>query len=429
MIKFDSYSYDEQFLQEKMRLNIILVFLSLFLTLFILELFLIFIDYGRPHLSRWDMDGGVRHFESQSGFYVKESKQIITINSQGIRVPNDKKDYQYFLKKPNDTFRILIFGDSMAEGLQVTFYERFSHVMETELNNCKYKPKDKVEIINFALSGTGQARQFEMQQGFAKNYETDIILAVAHSNDPRNNYKKLEPGVFYPYWTLENGNIKIDTSFRSNEVFLKKLKYSNLRMKIVNQSRVLQLLTQGYEVYLKNKRIKSQKNYYKKLYGKPTPYWLTPDWNEAWEIFLAGFKMWSDKLASDNIPLYVSSSFFNDFFIPNNYWEKNFGDKKKNFDDLMKFESEKAGYKYLPVWGYMGKRPAEIREFFSIHSYEQRSVLTGKRVKEVGEDLNENEYVKNSLGHYNSIGHREWGLKMAKELCNVWKENKLNLEN
>ena len=28
----------------------------------------------------------------------------------------------------------------------------------------------------------------------------------------------LEPGVFYPYWTLENGNINIDTSFRSNEL-------------------------------------------------------------------------------------------------------------------------------------------------------------------------------------------------------------------
>ena len=39
--------------------------------------------------------------------------------------------------------------------------------------------------------------------------------------------------------------------------------------------------------------------------------------------------MWSDKLAKDNIPLYVSSSFFNDYFIPDNYWEKNFGNKKK----------------------------------------------------------------------------------------------------
>ena len=38
----------------------------------------------------------------------------------------------------------------------------------------------------------------------------------------------------------------------------------------------------------------------------------------------------------------------------------------------------------------MGKRPVELREFFSIHSYEQRSVLTGKKVKEVGEDLNRN---------------------------------------
>ena len=405
-----------------MRLNLLIVFVSTFLTLLFLELFLVLIDFGRPHLSRWDMDGGVRHFESQSGYYIKEAKQLITINSQGIRVPNDKKNYQYDLNKSNDTFRILIFGDSVAEGLQVTFYERFSHIMEIELNNCKYKPKDKIEIINFALSGTGQARQFEMQQGFAKKYETDIILAIFHSNDPRNNYSKLEPGVFYPYWTLENGNIVIDTSFRTNEIFLKKLKYSNLRMKIVNQFRVLQLLTQGYEVYLKKKRIKGQKKYYKEMYGDSIPYWLTSDWNEAWEIFIAGFKMWADKLDKDNIPLYVSSSYFDKEYIPDSYWEENFGNKKKNFDDMMKFESDRGGYTYIPVWSYMGKRPAEIREHFSIHSHEQRSVLTGKRVKEVGEDLSENEYVKNSTGHYNLIGHREWGKKMAEELCNIWKE-------
>ncbi len=405
-----------------MRLNILLVLASLIFTLFILELFLILIDYNRRHLSRWDMDGGVRHFESQTGYYVKESKQIITINSQGIRVPNDKKNYQYKINKPNDTYRILIFGDSMAEGLQVTFYERFSYIMENELNNCEYKPNEKVEIINFALSGTGQARQFEMQQGFAKKYETDIILAIAHSNDPRNNYNKLERGIFYPYWTLENGKIVIDTSFRSNKEFLKKLKYSNLRMKIVNKSRVLQLLTQGYEVYLKNQGIKTVKNYYKELYGKYIPYYETPDWDEAWEIFLAGFKMWSQELSNDNIPLYVSSSFFRDFFIPDSYWKENFGDKKKNFDDLMKFESNKGGYTYIPVWTYMRERPQEIGEYFSVHSYTQRSVLTGKRVEEIGEDLVKNEYINNSSGHYNRIGHREWGLKMASELCESWKE-------
>lgn len=398
-----------------MRLNILLVFASLFLTLFVIELFLILIDYSRPHLSRWDMDGGVRHFESQSGYYVKESKQIISINSQGIRVPNDKKDYKYNVKKPDDTFRILIFGDSMAEGLQVTFYERFSYIMEKELNNCKYKPKEKVEIINFALSGTGQARQFEMQQGFAKKYETDIILAVAHSNDPRNNYSKLEKGIYYPYWTIENGKILIDTSFRSNQDFLKKLKYSNLRMQIVNQSRVLQFLTQAYEVYLKNKRIKSQKKYYKELYGKPLSYWETPDWDEAWKIFLAGFEMWAKELSRDGIPLYVSSSYFKDHFIPDNYWKENFGDKKKNFDDVLKFESKKSGFQYLPVWSYMKERPEQISEYFSVHSYAQR-----KKAEEIDEGLTTNKYTKHSSGHYNLVGHREWGLKMASELCNTW---------
>ena len=73
----------------RMRLNLLIVFVSTFLTLLFLELFLVLIDFGRPHLSRWDMDGGVRHFESQSGYYIKEAKQLITINSQGIRVPID----------------------------------------------------------------------------------------------------------------------------------------------------------------------------------------------------------------------------------------------------------------------------------------------------------------------------------------------------
>ena len=87
------------------------------------------------------------------------------------------KKFQYSLKKPKNTFRILIFGDSMAEGLQVSFYEDF-HIMENELNNCIYKPQKKVEIINFALSGTGQARQFEMQQGFAKNLRRILFLLL-----------------------------------------------------------------------------------------------------------------------------------------------------------------------------------------------------------------------------------------------------------
>ena len=57
------------------------------------------------------------------------------------------KNYQYDLNKSNDTFRILIFGDSMAEGLQVTFYERFSHIMEIELNNLNTNPRIKLKLL------------------------------------------------------------------------------------------------------------------------------------------------------------------------------------------------------------------------------------------------------------------------------------------
>ena len=188
-------------------MRILTIVLSLIFAFVCVEFVLRLTDYSRVHLSRWDFDAGVRHLESSSGYYVKESKKKITINDQGIRVANNQKDFKFSENKSKNTYRISVFGDSYTEGLQVEFEERFSFIMERELNLCKYKPKENIEIINFGISGSGQSRQFEMQQGWAKKYESDIILVVTHSNDPRNNYSKLEPGIYYPYWTLENGKM------------------------------------------------------------------------------------------------------------------------------------------------------------------------------------------------------------------------------
>ena len=51
----------------------------------------------------------------------------------------------------------------------------------------------------------------------------------------------------------------------------------------------------------------------------------------------------------------------------------------------MEIESKKNGYFYFPVSEYMKNRE-----------------------KELGEDFDKHEY--SDTGHYNNIGHREWGL-------------------
>ena len=382
-------------------MRILTIVLSLIFAFVCVEFVLRLTDYSRVHLSRWDFDAGVRHLESSSGYYVKESKKKIIINDQGIRVAKNQKDFKFSENKSKNTYRISVFGDSYTEGLQVEFEERFSFIMERELNLCKYKPKENIEIINFGISGSGQSRQFEMQQGWAKKYESDIILVVTHSNDPRNNYSKLEPGIYYPYWTLENGKIKRDNSFRENAVFLKKIKYSNLRMKIVNEVRTLQLITQAFEVYLKNQNIKKTKKHYEDLYGSYIFYYNTPDWIDAWNIYLTGFQFWQETLVKDNIPLYVSSTHIIDHFIPDEYWRKNFNHDEKNFDELMIYESQTKGFNYLPVSNFMGKRAEEL-----------------------GVDFHYHDYTKQTRGHYNNIAHFEWGKKMAFELCEKWRMGK-----
>ena len=70
-----------------------------------------------------------------------------------------------------------------------------------------------------------------------------------------------------------------------------------------------------------------------------------------------------------------------------------------NFDQLMEIESKKNGYFYFPVSEYMKNRE-----------------------KELGEDFDKHEY--SDTGHYNSIGHREWGLILSKRICNHWEASR-----
>ena len=85
-------------------INILISLFSIIGILLIIELFLIKIDYSQPHLSRYDYEVGVRHMESSQGYYIKESKKKVSINPQGIRVPNDNKDFLYSKQKSSNVF-------------------------------------------------------------------------------------------------------------------------------------------------------------------------------------------------------------------------------------------------------------------------------------------------------------------------------------
>jgi lysophospholipase L1-like esterase len=141
--------------------------------------------------------------------YYRQDKEGFSegyFNSHGFR------DRERTLAKPDDTFRILVLGDSYVEALQVALDASFPAVLEKELNENSHSCK--VEVLNLGQSGFGTADEYMRYLNVGASYHPDlVILAFLTGNDFRNNSKFLnlaEPGF---YFSLDgNQNLVLDRS-------------------------------------------------------------------------------------------------------------------------------------------------------------------------------------------------------------------------
>jgi len=107
---------------------------------------------------------------------VHETTEYIveeTFNSKGLR------GLEYPYAKSNQEFRILILGDSFAEGYTVSFHELFSEVLKRRLAH----PTKRIEVINAGTGGysTDQEALFFSQEG--KKYTPDLTILLFYQND------------------------------------------------------------------------------------------------------------------------------------------------------------------------------------------------------------------------------------------------------
>ncbi len=101
-------------------------------------------------------------------------KYEISINSAGIR---SSREYQPH--RPPGVFRILVFGDSYAAGQFVSNDHRFSEIMERRM--------PQLEVINFALEGTGTDQQLLIYEKVAAEYEHDLVMVFPFLQNIRRN--------------------------------------------------------------------------------------------------------------------------------------------------------------------------------------------------------------------------------------------------
>ena len=115
-------------------------------------LLIVGISYPLPYIP--DLHTGTRLQPGFEAWFHKEGQAHVRINRAGFR------DREHARKKPSNTFRIAVLGDSYAEAVQVPLENTFWSVLKRELHKCDALAGKTVEVLNFGVSGYGTAQEF-----------------------------------------------------------------------------------------------------------------------------------------------------------------------------------------------------------------------------------------------------------------------------
>jgi lysophospholipase L1-like esterase len=91
-------------------------------------------------------------------------------------------DYEHQYEKPPGTFRIVIIGDSVAQGQGLKVEESFGRVLERTLNDLS--AQNKFEVIVLARSGYSTSQELVLLEKEAFLYDPDLIIWSYVLNDP-----------------------------------------------------------------------------------------------------------------------------------------------------------------------------------------------------------------------------------------------------
>jgi hypothetical protein len=278
--------------------NLLTAAASLIFCVLALEGLLRLMNYSGETYRRPDLDAGSRFVAGAHYRLTKEGGSEGYINSKGIR------DYEYPYEKPPDTYRILVFGDSYTEALQVDLEDTFVKILEALLNEKPTGTSLRYEVLNMGVSGYGTANAYFLYTSEGVKYRPDlVILAFLTGNDFRNNLRELDRSPMRPYFISdEKGGLRADLSFR--EVLrerqsgwrglLRKLKRKSYLLTLVAERAMLLSTPQRRNVIL-DKTNDLQLTHDWNIYLKERP----PVWQEAVRVTELALLKFRDRVRSD----------------------------------------------------------------------------------------------------------------------------------
>ena len=112
------------------------------------------------------------------------------VNRWGFR----GKDFLPRAEEGEDTFRILVLGDSLTVGQGVGEEQRYSNLLEQKLKT-RY-PNVKIEVINLGVQGFETLQEYKIFAGMRETVDPDLVIVGFYTNDPNIRYQH------YPAFTF-----------------------------------------------------------------------------------------------------------------------------------------------------------------------------------------------------------------------------------
>lgn len=117
---------------------------------------------------------GWSHVPGVQFTHAGETREFVTrvrYNAQGLR------DYDYPVEKPAGVQRVLVFGDSYGEALEVELEQTHAKLLERMLNGPA-QAGGRVEVINFGVSAYDTAQEWWYFRNEGVRYDPDVVVVI-----------------------------------------------------------------------------------------------------------------------------------------------------------------------------------------------------------------------------------------------------------
>ena len=190
---------------KKLAVNLGVLVSAIAILIVFLEVGLAALKINTKSYDRFIAGKGTTYIPNAYYRHTKEGFSEGFINSHGFR------DYERSWEKAANTFRILVFGDSYVEALQVALDKAFPALLEEMLNEGSSK---RIEVLSLGQSGFGTADAYMRYQNFGVKYSPDLVILAFHTgNDFQNNSKHLNRETLAFYFVFsKNGDLVLDRS-------------------------------------------------------------------------------------------------------------------------------------------------------------------------------------------------------------------------